>query len=494
VSGEVRLAWRAPGPVAAAYVADRKRIGCIQGPIGAGKTSASFIKILTLAQEQAPSTRDGVRKLWACVIHKTYRQLWRSTIKSWWKWMPQDAGKWSGGKDEPAKHEIAMALPDGTRVDLMMDFIAIGDHQVEDVLRGYEPTLFLLNEVDLLAHEVFIYTRGRAGRYPAMDEGGPSWHGLLMDCNAPVIGSWLHELATDGGIDNMSYFVQPSALSPQAENLENLVAGYYADQIQGQPAWYVERMIENRFGQRRDGKPIFPEFNDRLHVAAEPLEANDNLALIVGMDAGGTPAATFWQRMPDGQWRGLDELVTENDASMGPARFGELLAQKLKERFPKCREIKAWADPAAQYGSDGEDRSWIEIVAKKSGIRIRPAPGNNRLTERFEAERGPMTRLIDGHKPGLLISPRMKMLRRALGGQYRYRKIKLAEAERYTEEPDKNAYSHVAESSQYAKLGGGEYAEIKGRKAAGETDWKKHGRVARDAGAGPSGYQREARG
>lgn len=494
MTGEVRLAWRAPGPVAAAYVADRARVSCIQGPIGAGKTSASFIKIVTLAQEQAPSTVDGVRKLWACVVHKTYRQLWRATIPSWWKWMPKEAGKWSGGKDEPAKHELLIQLGNEPLIALTMDFVAIGDHQVEDVLRGYEPTLFLLNEADLLAEEVFNYARGRAGRFPAMSEGGPSWWGILMDCNAPVIGSWLHELATDGGIDNMRFFEQPSGFSAQAENLTNLPPGYYAEQAQGQPAWYVERMIENRFGQRRDGKPIFPEFNDRLMVAPEALEANENLPLIIGMDAGGTPAATFWQRAPDGQWRGLDELVTEADASMGPSRFGELLAQKLKERFPKIREIKAWADPAAQYGSDGEDRSWLESVAKKSGLKIRAAPGDNRLTERFEAERGPMGRLIDGHKPGLLISPRMKMLRRALGGQYRYRKIKLAEGERYTEEPDKNAYSHVAESSQYAKLGGGEYAEIKGRKAAGEGDWKKHGRVAQDAGAGPSGYQREARG
>ncbi|MES2171014.1 MAG: hypothetical protein V4479_09900, partial [Actinomycetota bacterium] len=65
-------------------------------------------------------------------------------------------------------------MPDKTVVDFTIEFGAIGENAVEDFMRGYEPTAFYLNELDLLARDVFIYAKGRVGRYPDMNEGGPT--------------------------------------------------------------------------------------------------------------------------------------------------------------------------------------------------------------------------------------------------------------------------------------------------------------------------------
>src|SRR5690606_4374202 len=124
---------------------------------------------------------------------------------------------------------------------------------------------------------------------------------------------------------------QPSGFSPQAENRENLPPGYYEAQAVGQPDWYVRRMIRNEFGYSRDGRPVYPEFSDARHVAAEALRPGPGLRLVIGADAGLTPAATIWQRLPNGQWRCLDELVAESGAGMGAKRFGEALNRLLAE-------------------------------------------------------------------------------------------------------------------------------------------------------------------
>jgi len=418
------------------------------------------------AAEQQPSTLDGQRKFRFCVVRDTYRQLWKTTIATWNEWMPQSIGEWVGSQDGPATHKIKFQLPDGTTVFLWVDFVAIGEHKAEDVLKGYEVTAFYLNEADRLHPDVLTYCIGRAGRYPKMAEGGPTWRGVIMDFNAPDTDSYLYELLVENKPDSWGFFRQPSGLSPQAENLHNLVQGYYDQQMAGQKDWYIRRFIKNEFGFSRDGKPVYPEYNDQLHCSLQRLIAVKGLPLVMGFDAGGTPAATVWQRMPNGQWRGLREIVVTNESTMGPTRFGELVNKILREEFPG-HQVSGWADPSAAFGADrdNDERDWIQIVAAKTKMRIRAAPTNN-LTPRLDAVRVPLTKNIDGHYPGLIICPSMKILRKGFNSGYRYKRVQTANGG-YDDKPDKTGksgdYSHVHDSAQYALIGGGEYHEVMGR-------------------------------
>lgn len=493
------IRWKAPGPVAERFMASRKRVQILNGPVGSGKTTAVLIKAIRLASEQRVSKGAflevkgfpkplPLRRFKLTVVRDTYRQLWRSTLPSWWKRVPQDVGDWTGAKDGPAIHTVPIVLSDGTVVQMIVEFIAIGDNNIEDLMRGYEPTAWYLNEADLLARDVYQWARTRWGRFPDRAEGGPSWWGILMDCNAPILGSWLYEemfLRTPGDVD---LYKQPSGFSPQAENLENLPPGYYDEQLGSLDARMLDRMLRNKPGFSSDGMPVHPEFNDSVHVADHELAAIPGIPLSIGMDAGLDPAAVIGQKLGNGHWHILDELATEHGT--GPLTFARLLNELLSERYPgwhrhplnphmlghnsgigsqiRFGRIRAWADPASGYGADKGDaeQTWLDLVSYHTGIRIEPAPTND-TTSRREGLRRVLELMPDG-KPAFQLSPRCPKLRSALAGGFRFRKLRLQSTDdRYTDQVDKNEFSHIGEAAEYLMLGGGEGAEIHERRQRG---------------------------
>lgn len=486
MSERVDLRWSEPGPVAKAFFVDPHEISVINGPVGSGKTTTAIMKAVHRAARQAPSPirrlpGPGTSELWpvrmrkTCVVRDTYRQLWRSTMPSWFSRFPKSMGSFTGAENAPSTHVITFARPDRTLVEWQVDFIAIGDQAVEDVLRGYEPSDFYLNELDTLAEEVFIHAVGRYGRYPSAEHGGCTLPGILADCNAPILESWLYAkmfLLTPAELhaQGIGLFRQPGGLDPGAENLANLPGGrgYYQRMERVNPDWFVQRMVHNRPGFSRAGKPVYPEFNDLVHVAPAALPGVPQLPLVIGLDAGLSPSAAFCQQMPGGAWHVLDELVGE--AGTGATRFGDMLAQFLRTRFGAFRDTVAWCDPSALYGADRDagEQDWSEIVMARTGLRIRAAPTNQPIP-RWEAVRVPLGRMIDG-RPGFVLSPECRVLRAGFNSGYHFRKVQ-GTAGRYAEQAEKTPESHVHDALQYALSGGGEDAQIRRRRADDAERW-----------------------
>lgn len=458
----IDLRWVSPGVVSSRFMRDTKFVNVLNGPIGSGKTRTVLMKAIRLGTQQKPSSVDGIRKFKLVAVQENYRQLHRATIPSIHKLLPRSAGEWTGASNAPSQFNLMFGLDDGTKLKFDIDLVAIGENAVEDVMRGYEMTCVWLIELDLLAREVYQFARGRVGRYPDMNEGGPSWYGLIGDCNAPEESSWLYEDLFRDPPDDVLLLKQPSGLDARAENLANLPPGYYDTQMRGQPEWYIERMIKNRPGYSREGKPVYPEFNESIHAAGRVLEAVPGIPLRIGLDAGGSPAGVITQKLPNGKWRVLRELLSEQGT--GPIRFGRNLADVLHEHFPEWRDIRAWADPSAAYGVDKQmgEASWIEIVANEAGIVVEPGP-TNALIPRLEAVRRPLTMLIDG-EAGLELSMACPALREGFNSGYRYRLMHVPGSNRWSEEPEKNRFSHIHDALQYVLSAGGEDIEIRGRK------------------------------
>lgn len=458
---DVFINWKPPGPIARQFMASDAKVQAIMGPVGSGKTQTVFTKIMMLAAGQKRSIIDGKRWFKVCVVRDTYRKLWESTIPSWWELVPQNASYWSGGNGDPAKCEVAMRLGENDEARLLLDFIAVGEQRAEEVMRGYQPTAFYLNEADLLEEDVFTHAISRIGRFPGMRHGGPTWYGVLMDFNAPNVESWVYQRIVQAEDAAFAFFRQPSAESAEAENIANLHPEYYDNlrRLNPQDSWQ-RRFIRNEFGWSQDGKPIYPEFNDSQHVWPTPLVPVRGIPLILGFDAGLTPACAITQHLPSGQWRVYEEILSE--PGTGAARFGERVAQALKDRYADWRTITAWADPSASYGGDKEDSiggpTWIELCGARSGLMILAAPSNN-PTVRWEAVRRPLSRNIDG-KPGFILSPTCRVLREGFNNSYRYRKLQVPGAPRYDERAEKNKHSHIHDALQYALSGGGEDAEL----------------------------------
>lgn len=464
MNAPLRIKFIPPGPVAEAFYYDRSFCSAIMGPLGSAKTSTSLLKAIPIARAQHKSPIDGIRRFRFVVIRDTYRNLANTTIPSWQTWFPPTMGEWrGGGTGDPAQHKLMLDDGDGL-IDMHVVFIGLGSNRVETVMKGFEPTCGFINEGDMLPASVRTYLKGRVGRYPSKIHGGAAWYGLWEDFNAPDDDNHCYDLFVEDLPKGHKFYRQPSGLASNAENKQNLPKNYYQNQMLGQPDWWIRRYVKNQFGYSREGQPVYSEFVDDLHVAGEPLKPVPGLPIRIGMDAGRTPAAVLCQRMPNGQWRIIDELVCEN---MGAETFGKLLAVILREKYQGF-DIEAWGDPAAQYKSDTSETSWLDIVGECIGVKVRPAPcGNNDLTIRLEAVRHPLTRMIDG-EPGLLLSPVCKKLRKGFNSGYCYKRLAVGGAQdRFMDKPDKTSpYSHPHDAAQYVLVGGGEGLEVRGRKRA----------------------------
>lgn len=439
------------GPVAAAYYYSNAEVSAIMGPVGSAKTSTSMMKIFRHSILQAPN-HQGIRYTKHTIIRDTYRELSSTTIKSWLGWIPKEFGTWKGGgSGEPASHHIRFKLMnDDSIVDMQVEFMAMGEHNAEDVLKGLETTTIYINEADLVAQDVISYGRGRIGRYPSKDLGKPSWYGIFADLNAPDEDNYVANMFIYDKPEEFAFFRQPSGLSPDAENLKNLPPNYYQKQMVKQTKDYIKRMIKNEIGYSRTGDPVYEEYSDDIHTSKNPLSPVHGIPLRIGMDAGLTPAAIIGQKMADGQWLILREII---GTGIGASKFSAELNRVLKDEFAGCKIASATCDPAANSKSstDKDEKSWLQIVRNDTELPVQPAPTNN-ITPRIECVKGALSRLIDG-KPGVMVSPKCSTLRRGFVSGYCMK----------DGEPNKNEYSHIHDACQYMLLGGGEYYEVMNR-------------------------------
>ena len=439
----------------------------VMGPIGSGKSTGMAWEIFRRAQEQAPGA-DGKRRTRWAVIRNTYRELADTTVKTWLDWFPEEVlGKFNAGD---MVHQISYR-----DVECEVLFRALDRPKDVKKLLSLELTGAWVHEAREVPRAVIDMLQGRVGRYPSARDGGATWAGVFMDTNPPDTDHWWYRLFEDDRPEGWEHFRQPSGLSPEAENLnwltqtaetlalpmdhpERLARGriYYERLQAGKDPEWINVYVHGEYGFLRDGKPVYPEFKDGLHVAAQPLEAIAGQPIYIGVDFGLTPAAIFGQRDVLGRWRWIHELVSED---MGAVRFGKMLAAEIQRLYPGF-EIRAFGDPAGDDRAQTDERTPIDIL-RNAGIPIQPATVNgskalgNDFTIRREAVATPLSRLIDG-VPGLILSPTLKTTRKGMAGGYCYKRVQIAGDERFHDKPDKNRFSHPCEAGQYLMIGGGE--------------------------------------
>ena len=424
----------------------------VMGPVGSGKSTACCWELFRRLQEQEPGP-DGIRRSRWAVVRNTYRELSDTTVKTWLDWF-DDVGDFV---NQDMAHRIKFA-----DVEAELLFRALDRPADVKKLLSLELTGAWVNEAREVPRAVIDMLQGRVGRYPSKREGGPTWLGVIMDTNPPDSDHWWYRLFEEVAPDGWRLFRQPSGRGADAENLENLPDGYY-DRLQaGKDDEWIAVYVDGEYGFISEGRPVYPEFRDHLHVAPAPLETLSGEPVYVGIDFGLTPAAVFGQRDNRGRWRWIHELVTED---MGAVRFAELLQNDMAGRFQGC-EFQVWGDPAGEQRAQTDERTPFQILRAR-GLKARPAPTND-FTLRRESVAVPLSRLVDG-EPGLLVSPACQMLRKAMGGGYAYKRIQVSGDERFHDKPDKNQYSHVAEAAQYLMLGAGEGRAIVKHHTPGPT-------------------------
>lgn len=433
----------------------------LTGPFGSGKSSACCIEIGQRGVAQRPGP-DGVRRSRFVVIRNTYAQLQDTTIRTFLQWFPPfQFGDWV-----PSKHEYTIRALRGPKdnrgAEIQVLFRALDRPDQASNLLSLEVTGGWVNEAREIEWPIMQALEGRVGRYPRQQDGGPTWSGIFADTNPPdVDSSWFKffeetdhtervaELAeVIPGLTVEGYrqlFKQPSGRSPRAENLTNLPKGYYQRLAIGKDPEWVKVYIDGDYGFVVEGKAVWPMYNDALHCPAnqkmwpQPIRG---LPILRSYDFGLTPACVFSQITPRGQWIIFDELVA---SSMGADRFSDEVLEHSARKYSHF-DFEDVGDPAGMQRSQSDEKTCFQILHAK-GIAIEPAMQT--LTIRMESVSKPLRTLVDGGFPQFVLHPRCKILRRALMGGYHFRRMRIS-GERYSEQPDKNHYSHVADALGYA--------------------------------------------
>ena len=433
----------------------------IIGPVGSGKTTGIFFKLVYMAMLQAGSPIDGIRRSRCVIVRSTMPQLRDTTIKSFSYWFKDgQAGKWKA-----TSNDFILRFGD---VECEVMFRPLDTPDDVDRVLSLEVTFAIIDEFVQIPQQIVDALAARCGRYPPAIEGGATNWGMWGASNPGNETDWWYPHMEDHaalaeGVEpaDWTYFKQPSGFSPDAENLENLPgkADYYVNLAKGKAKNWVKQFIEVCWGFSHSGKPVFPMFDAAIHVSKKPLLPTPGLQLAVGYDPGVFSGITLGQYTDFGQVRVLDAIPLENYTT--ERMILERLKPLLRRKYPDY-EVVIIPDPSSANRAQAQDTSVMKVLKKHFAVK---EDTNNQIESRLAPAEYYMLRLTSSG-PALLIDPGCGALIRALNGGYRYA---LAKGDATKEVPEKNIHSNIADSFTYLLRYFRSGEELAGRRAAREV-------------------------
>ena len=465
------------------FLNDNSFVRGIVGPVGSGKSYACCAEVFKRAVAQKPSPRDGIKYTRFAIVRNSYPMLRTTTLKTWQELFPED--RWGPIRHSPPiTHHLKLpSRGNAAGIDCEVIFLALDQPKDVRKLLSLELTGAWVNEARELPKAVIDGLTHRVGRYPTKADSGPTWRGIILDSNPCPDDHWMYIAAEKnppkgqfkwkfyqqpGGVDEIPLDQVPGDMpeaqgyifsagkwwrqSPKAENVSNLPDGYYEQLLGGKSLDWIRCYAEGKYTYVQEGLPVWPEYDD-VSMTSD-LEVDKEVPIQIGLDFGLTPAAVFAQRLKNGRWHVLHELVT---FSMGLERFTHLLKTELESKFPKM-DVMIWGDPAGSQRDAIYETTAFDHL-KTHGLLARPTATNEFKTRR-EALASPMGRLIEG-KPGFLINRSCIRLRKSLSGGYHFKRVAVgAGYERFKDQPNKNEHSHIGDAAGYCLLGGGEHRRM----------------------------------
>lgn len=416
-----------------------KRHQFVMGPFGSGKSSAMISKILKYAREQYPSP-DGIRRSRWAIVRNTYPMLRDTTIRTVKFWLPE--GVFGDGENmwKEVEHNYYIRTFPGIELELMFRALDRPDHVAN--LLSMELTAAWLNEFREIAKDIYEAIDGRIGRYPSKQEGGCKWHGILGDSNPPSNKSYWFNLFEKKRPDTMKVWKQPSGLSSKAENLNNLPKNYYINLAKGKDQLFVDVYIHGKYGYIREGKPVFELYNDNYHVAKQVIDPISDISVVMGWDFALHPTCLLGQLLR-GQLLILDEIEGED---MGIERMIDNLLMPLLQVKYRGYKFVGMGDPTGIVRSPTDESTCYGVLKTRGFQDVHPA-STNAIVPRLGAVNKFLSSNIGGGEPAFLISPQCTKLREAMSGGYCYKAV-AGKNDEYTEEPNKNSFSHICDSLQ----------------------------------------------
>lgn len=463
------LQYTAP-PTVAQFMSSGAFARFILGPVGSGKSTGSMIEIIRRMSEQAPG-HDGVRRTRFVLVRQTLKQIKDTALKEFDTWVaPLCTFKVSENTLHFAFNDVVSEI----------NLIPLDDENDQRRLLSMQITGAWINEFPEIDPGLIDAIAGRCGRYPSSAQGGASWSGIVADGNFPTEGSDWHRIFEYGMPPDWQLFKQPSGLAPDAENLdwlnqtpltlglplghpERIAQGrkYYERLSRGRSEDWVRRYVKAEYGNDPSGSAVFREsFKHSFHTT-DHLEPVHGHPLIIGQDFGRDPCSIICQLDHRGRLLVLEEVVAE-DIGL-ELHLARALRPALSKEAYFGKPVAVIGDPAGMQRSTSYEETSFDVV-KRAGFMAYPAPTNN-IDARLRGVEAFLLAQRDGGPAMLIDRDKCPRLVRALGGGYRYAKLKSGQLKPL---PDKNEYSHIMDALQYAAgaAHGGMMGMIAGRLSA----------------------------
>jgi hypothetical protein len=193
------------------------------------------------------------------------------------------------------------------------------------------------------------------------------------------------------------------------------------------------------------GQPVYPEFNQSIHVLHKEPQPSFGLPMLIAWDFGLTPAAVV------GQFEGNTLTVFKEFTGMniGAERFVPQVVAQLRIMFPEFGDLKknwrCWVDPSGFNRNDNDERKTADTVAKNG---FNPIPGGITWEGRRQSVADLLTKLDAGSPCFQIYEKGCPVLVKGFKGGYHYPEKDIEIAPNKLR-PVKNMASHPHDSLQY---------------------------------------------
>ena len=402
-------------PTQRAFAYSSARMKAYMGPAGCAKTSTGCAAGLMRALLQPGSK--------GLVARADYNDLMDTTALR----LEEMLGRLPKGvlldrdKSPPMKWWLAPAIEGG-------DVSQLTFMGLKDVLGGYEFNWAFVDEAseveEARVHEINTRLRNRGGNYAVM-----------LAFNPPDKHHWLYTACTgrdfqdrDAGVPWLELFIP----KPD-ENVGNLPLDYYAKLAKSLPPDMRQRLIDGEWGSTFDGKPVFREFDARIHVTRD-MHFYPGDTLYRFWDFGFSHPACLWAKLTHfGHLQVMREYLGEN---IEATSFAKTCVALTTTYFPQAQQVVDFGDPAVVQQKD-TGQTLAEFY--KAGITIRYKV--TRIEAGIRHVRQLLERLIE-KKPALQIHPDCHVLISGMQGGYHL--------DRHGQKPFKDGYyDHECDALRY---------------------------------------------
>lgn len=428
----------------------------IRGPVGSGKTTACIVELLrrSLAQKAAP---DGFRYTRWAVVRQTLKQLKDTVLKDCEQFLTTAGlGYW---KTSDSTYYLNF-----NDVRAEWPFIPLESADEQARLLSMQLTGAWMSECIEMDIDILGPISGRVGRYPAGPRGEATWNGIIGDTNMPTEGSAWQQFMENLPPD-WEKFTQPSGMSPDAENLINLLQTdetramrpddprrlargreYYERLVRlwGENSDWVQRYVYAKYGNDPSGAAVFKETYKASFHSVEDTLLIPGYPIIVGQDFGRNPWSLICQVDHMGRLLVHEEVPAINVGL--EKHVTERLRPRLWAKYIQ-HKIAVVGDPAGtSKGQVGEESCFDAL--KRLGLPAYPAPSNE-IDTRLRAVETLLGRAVNGGAAILISRKGCPHLCRAMSGGYRFKKTKEGALRAKPNKDDPEGFSHVADTLQY---------------------------------------------